>query len=283
MLASVTGSGKKRVSEEAPYARYAFFNPYNLSLLVAAATTAAATGHWWIVLCAAAMEAVWMLFAPDSKVLRRLWFDERWEQTKKYEIEGRRERKFQQLTPADQQRAFNLREQRKRIYQMAQDNPSLTVELLEPEMSKLDALYEDFLDLGLTCGRSERHLGSFDVANMERTWKFYEKQTKEFAELDQRHQVASKNLEVINQRMQRLDQVRKNLQTARGQMDLMENSFRLLADEIVTVADPAELGVRLDDLRIGVQAIRETSQDQDALYEELEELDEPAAQKHHRG
>jgi hypothetical protein len=283
MLASVPGSGKKRVSEEAPYARYAFFNPYNLSLLAGAATTAAATGHWWIALCAAASEAVWMLFAPDSKVLRRLWFDERWEQSKKFAVEDRREHKFQQLTPADQQRAFNLREQRTRIYQLAKDNPSLTVELLEPEMAKLDNLYEDFLDLALVCGRSERHLGSFDTATMERTWKYYEKQTKDFKDGDQRHKVAAKNLEVIGQRMQRLEQVRKNLQTARGQMDLMENSFRLLADEIITVADPAELGVRLDDLRIGVQAIRETSQDENDLYVELEELEEePAAQKQQR-
>jgi hypothetical protein len=282
MLGPVSGNGKKRASEDAPYARYAFLNPYNLSLLVGVGLTAAATGHWWLALCAGAMEVVWMLFAPDSKLLRRLWFDARWEEEKKFQVEERRERKFQQLAPVDQQRAFNLREQRKRIYQLAQDNPSLTVELLEPEMGKLDALYEDFIDLALTCGRAERHLGSFDVASMEGTWKHYERQTKEFKESDQRHQVAKKNLEVISQRMQRLEQVRKNLQTSRGQMDLMENSFRLLADEIVTVADPAELGAKLDDLRIGVQAIRESSQDEGALYAELEELEEPAPQAQQR-
>ena len=256
--------------------RYAFLNPYNLSLLAGASATAAATGHWWIALCAGATEAVWMLFAPDSKLLQRTWFDAKWEESKKFEVEQRRELKFQALTPPDQQRAFQLREQRARIYQLAKENPSLTVELLEPEMAKLDALYEDFLDLAGVCGRSERHLASFDVATMERSWKYYEKQLKAFPASDQRYEVAKKNLEVITQRGQRLDQVRKNLQTSRGQMDLMENSFRLLADEIVTVADPAELGARLDDLRIGVQAIRETSQESEILYEEIGELEEPA-------
>jgi len=51
----------------------------------------------------------------------------------------------------------------------------------------------------------------------------------------------------------------------------MENSFRLLGDEIVTMADPSELATRLDDLRISVQAIRESSQEAQEVYEEMEE------------
>ncbi len=274
----VSGSAKKRgSSEDPPYARYAFLNPYNLSLLMGAGATAAATGHWWIAVCAGATEAVWMLFAPDSELLRRTWFDAKWAESKTYDAERRRELKFRTLLPNDQQRAFQLREQRTRIYQLAQDNPSLTVELLEPELAKLDALYEDFIDLAAVCGRSERHLASFDVPSMQKSWKYYESQKKTFPASDQRHEVASKNLEVISLRMQRLEQVRKNLQTSRGQMDLMENSLRLLADEIVTVADPSELGGRLDELRIGVQAIRETSQESEMLYEEILELDEAPA------
>src|SRR6185369_4430774 len=58
MLVAVSGGAKKRDSgDDPPYARYAFLNPYNLSLLVGATATAAATGHWWIALCAGATEA----------------------------------------------------------------------------------------------------------------------------------------------------------------------------------------------------------------------------------
>jgi hypothetical protein len=277
MLASVSDGKKRGSGNEAPYARYAFLNPYNISLMAGAATTAAATGHWEIGLIAGASEALWMLFAPGSKLLQRLWFDPIWEQSKADDVDRRRELKFQRLTPMDQQRAFALREQRTRIYHLATDNPSLTVELLTPELAKLDTLYEDFLDLALVCGRSEKHLGSFDVPRMENSWKYYEQQKVEFKPSDQRYKVATKNLEVITQRMDRLAQVRKNLQTSRGQMDLMENSFRLLADEIVTVADPAELGARLDDLRIGVEAIRETSDESELVYEELDDH-EPGTQ-----
>ncbi len=268
MLAPVSGSGKKQA--ERPYARQAFLNPYNLSLLAGAGVTAAATGHWWIALCAGASEALWMLFAPDSKLLRSVW-DRKFDEAARLDVEERRAEKLRKLLPQDQMRAAGLRDQRARIQQLASENPSLTVDLLTAELAKLDALYEDFLDLALVCARCERHLTSFDVPALERSWRMYEQQVKQYEESDTRHEVARKNLDVLKQRHERLGRVGKNLQTARGQMDLMENSFRLLADEIVTVADPTELGARLDDLRIGVQAIREASEEGEALYEDIEE------------
>jgi hypothetical protein len=92
---------------------------------------------------------------------------------------------------------------------------------------------------------------------------------------DKRAEVAQKNLEVLAARKNRMDAMHRNLQTARGHMDLMENSFRLLADEIVTMANPTELATRLDDLRVGVQAIRETAEEVEDNYDQLEEEQEP--------
>jgi hypothetical protein len=254
-----------------PYFRYAFLNPYNLSLVVGAATTAAASGHWGIGVCAAAAEAIWLLFAPDSKVLRSVWFDKVWAQTKKDEYDARQNERFLRLTPQDQGRAAALRDQRTRIYQLAAENPSLTVDLMQDELAKLDDLLEDFLELALVCARCETQLGGFDLPALQRSWQFYEEQVKRYPPRDDRHEVAEKNLEVLRQRRERMDAMKKSLQTARGHMDLMENSFRLLGDEIVTMADPSELAARLDDLRIGVQAIRESSQETEALYEDVAE------------
>ncbi len=275
----VGGDEKRRArsDDEAPYARYAFLNPYNVSLLAGAGVTAAATGHWGIAVVAAASEALWMLFAPDSKLLRRAWFDKLWEQAKRDDLEARQNAKFLRLTPQDQQRAAALRDLRARIYQLAVENPSLTVDLMKDELGKLDDLLEDFLDLALVCARCETQLRGFDVVASQRSAQYYEEQVKVHPERDKRHEVARKNLEVISQRRERMDAMYRNLQTARGHMDLMENSFRLLGDEIVTMADPTELAARLDDLRVGVQAIRESSQETDEMYDELPQ-DEPARQ-----
>jgi hypothetical protein len=273
MISFVGGGDNKRgkkSDEDPPYGRYAFLNPYNISLMVGAGATAAATGHWWIAICAAAVEGLWMLFAPDSKVLQRGIWDKRWEQARKDDHDERQNKKYLLLTPQDQHRAAGLRDQRARIYQLASDNPSLTVELMKDELAKLDGLLEDFLDLALVCGRCEQQLRGFDLVAMQRSWQFYDDQVKRFPEGDKRRQVAVKNLEVLGQRKNRMDAMQRNLQTARGQMDLMENSFRLLGDEIVTMANPTELGARLDDLRIGVQAIRESSEETEEIYEEVE-------------
>lgn len=258
----------RRVDEEPPYARYAFLNPYNLSLLVGAGVTAAATGHWWMAVCGAAGEAMWMLFAPDSKLLQRAWFDKVWSESRAAAAQEQQDEKLKQLHPMDQQRVVYLREQKARIHQLASDNPSLTVELMEGELAKLDGLIEDFTELALRCTRAERHLASFDLKAMENSWHLYRGQVERMPEGDKRRAVAKKNMEVLEQRRKRWEELQKNAQTARGQMELMENTFRLLGDEIVTMSTPEALGARLDDLRIGVEAIREATVEDQDLYEE---------------
>ncbi|MBI5095822.1 MAG: hypothetical protein HZB26_25740, partial [Candidatus Hydrogenedentes bacterium] len=119
-------SRKKKGEDQPPYARYAFWNPYNLSLLAGATATAAATGHWWIAVCAAASEGIWMLFAPDSKVLRAVWFDKMWDAKKQAELEEARDQKLAKMWPNDVQRFRTLREQQARIFKLAAEKPSLT-------------------------------------------------------------------------------------------------------------------------------------------------------------
>ncbi len=261
----------QRGPEEPPYARYAFLNPYNLSLLAGAGVAAAATGHWWMAVCGAAGEAMWMLFAPDSKLLQRTWFDKVWSEARADADQAALDAKLKQLEPMDRERVLFLREQKKRIHQLAAENPSLTVELMGEELAKLDGLLNDFTDLALECTRGERHLATIDLKSMENSWHLYRGQVEQMPEGDKRRAVAKKNMQVLEQRRNRWDDLRKSAQTARGQMDLMENTFKLLGDEIVTMSSPEDLGVRLEDLRIGVEAIREATVDEGEVFEDLEE------------
>ena len=68
-----------------------------------------------------------------------------------------------------------------------------------------------------------------------------------------------KNLAVILKRLEKLHDIRNYLGVARGQLDLIENSFQLIADQIVTMQSPAELSGQLDDLLDGVESIRQTA------------------------
>lgn len=280
MMRGVSGARKKSREDEPPYARYAFLNPYNLSLLAGTTVTAAATGHWWLAVCAAGMEGLWMVFAPDSKILQRAWFDKTDEARKRAALEDAQDQKIAKLWPADVVRFRALREQKTRIERLAMENPSLTVELMGGELAKVEGLLEDFLDLALVCARSEQHIQSFDFRALQHSWQQYSQLLEQYSASDRRRAVAEKNLEVLTKRRQRYDELRQVVDTSRGQMDLMENTFRLLVDDILTMANPEELGTRLDDLRIGVDAIRETTTGTDDLYEELEIVEEAAkAQK----
>src|SRR5437879_4094378 len=101
--------GDKKEREKAPYARYAFANAYSLSLIAGAGAVAAVTGNWMLGVAAAGAEALWMLFAPDSRLLRKLWFDKRHAQLEAERDEARLQLQIAGLVERDQKRCVALR------------------------------------------------------------------------------------------------------------------------------------------------------------------------------
>jgi hypothetical protein len=243
---------------EPRYARYALLNPYNLSLLAGAGITTLATGGWWLAICASVAETLWLLYAPDSRLLQRVWFDKMWEAERKAEAEARLKERIAELGASDAARVLMLREQCTRIGELAKESPSFASDVMRPHLAKLDGLLDDFADLAGVVARCERHLSTFDVPALRRAYGEYSAQMRLYSVGDTRHEVASKNLEVLQQRKVRWEELGGTMQTARGQMELIENTLRLLADEIVSMGNPTELGPRLDELRFAVDAIRET-------------------------
>lgn len=260
------GPAGKLAKETPPYYRYAFVNPYNLSLLAGAGVAAAATGQWWLGLLAAAGEALWMLFAPDSKVLRRTVWDRIWESEQVAEHKKRQAQKFAALPDNEKVRALSLRDLQIKIQKLAQDNPSFSVELLSADFGKLDEVVDDFLELATLCARYDRYLDTFKLEEIEADIRRYQLQVEKLPLGDERRTVAQKNLSVLLQRKDRYKELRRSLQTARGQMDLIENTFSLLADEIVSMNEVAQLGDRLDNLREGVAAVREAARETDSVF-----------------
>jgi hypothetical protein len=252
-----------------PYAKYAFANAYNLGLLGASLATAAATQQWWVAAVGLGLEALWMVFAPDSRLLRRLWFDK----YHRREIDAKREAeinaKFAALPPDEAYRCGNLRATKDQILMLARDNPVLTKELLDPELAKLDQLVMAFLDLAYTCTRYSMYLRSIDIGQIERDIARFGHLAETGDEPD-RKSVAQKNLAVLEQRRDMYAEIAGDLQTARGQLDLIENTFRLLADKIVTMRSPGELSGQLDELIDGVESIRKSARETERVIAQIE-------------
>jgi hypothetical protein len=252
-----------------PYTRYAFANPYNYAALGGVVTAAVLTGNWWLGLAGAGCEAIWMLFAPDSRLLRATWFDKRFKEEQAAAQQMLLDKKFKLLPESDAMRCLALREKQDQILRLAHENPTFTIDLLSGELGKLESLVKSFVDLSVTCSRYQDYLKSVDLDEIERDLRRYQQILEKDPEEGKRD-LARKNIQVLERRKAKYGEIRGYLSSARGQLELIENSFRLLADQIVTMQSPTELGGQLDELMDGVEAVRQTTRDTEKLLQAIE-------------
>jgi len=252
-----------------PYVRFAFANPYNLSLLGGALLASALTLNPLIALVALGGEALWLLHAPGSERLRHVLWDPRFAALKAAYDAEQRSARMQLLGDTDRQRVETLIQLKQDIGRLAGQNPSFTNELLQGELVKTDRLVESFLDMAVTCARYEHYLASVDMSALDRDrerWNGIVTNTHvEASQVD----IARKNLAVIMKRFEKVQEIQRYLTVARGQLDLIENSFRLLADQIVTMQSPQELSGQLDELLSGVEAIKASAADTEHMLSSM--------------
>lgn len=269
-LSAAARAGLRERAARPSYLKMAFANPYNLSLLAGGLAASAITLNPIPAAVAVGLEALWLLHGPDSKLLRRLFWDPRLEADQKAREAAERQIRLQGLGPETRGRVDALSGRRAQIGRLAAQNPSFTGELLRSELVKADRLVDAFIDLSITCGRYEVYLDSIDDRVLQRDVEKYAAAVRDGAPDDPRTALSRKNLAIVQQRQERMTEIERYLGVAKGELDLIENSFQLIADQIVTMESPQELSGQLDELLGGVEAIRETARDTEALLGEKE-------------
>jgi hypothetical protein len=249
------------------YLKAAFFNPYNLSLLGGAAAASVLTLNPLPILGALGLETLWLLWAPDSKRLRHLLWDPRFAKLREAIEAEERGRRIAGLPDHDRERVEGLVARRKEIERLAAQNPTFTGELLRAELVKTDRLVDAFVEMALTCARYRSYLDSVDARALERDVERYAAEVRRGDPEDQRTEISQKNLAIVVKRQERMREIEHYLGVARGQLDLIENTFQLIADQIVTMQSPKELSGQLDELLEGVEAIKQSARDTEALLE----------------
>ena len=211
-----------------------------------------------LALTALGAEAIWLLHAPGSKTLQKLAWNKKLaalcEELERRELEA----KIDSLGPKEQKRVNALLASKDKIDQLAAQNPSFAGDLLRDELVKCDMLVRSFIDIATTCARYDRYLVSVDVRELEKEQQMWESR-KRTAKDAAAATIAQKNLDVISKRGVKIVEIRKYLDAAQGQLDLVENTFHLIADQIVTMQSPRELSGQLDDLLSGVEAVQQAS------------------------
>ena len=253
------------ILEKRPYLKFAFANPYNVSLFAGTLAAAGLTLNPVLAVAAVGFEALWLLYAPDSKRLRHLLWDPRFEQVREALLEQERAGRLQLISEDDRVRVRTLVERQQAIRRLAAANPSFTGELLRAELLKADRLVDAFIDMAVTCTRYDQYLESVDLNALARERTRWEASVKSAAEGDASIGIAKQNLAIILKRLDKLKEIKNYLAMARGQLDLIDNSFQLIADQVVTMQSPQQLSGQLDELLDGVESIRQTAVDTDRI------------------
>lgn len=258
------------VFEKRPYLKMAFSNPYNLSIILGGIAASVLTANPIPAILALGAEGLWLLHAPENKTLRRLLWDPRFEKIRLAVEQQDRAERMKNLSPEERERVETLAQRQIGINRLASQNPSFTGDLLRTELVKTSRLVDAFLEMALTCARYESYLENIDLNALDRDRERFRTRAGSEKVPDQERDIARKNLAVIDKRLEKLRDIRSYLGVARGQLDLIENSFQLISDQIVTMQSPTELSGQLDDLLDGVESIKQTAADTEKMLNMLE-------------
>ena len=267
----VAETTEEKFPEKPSYLKYTFANPYNLTLLGGAIVASVLTLNPLIAVAELGLEGLWVLHGSQSRFMQRMLWDPMYEKEKLEYEQRRRMAQVEKLGQGGQTRVMQLIEKEKQIQQLAMQNPSFTGDLLRGEIAKTHNLVNAFIDLAVTCARYENYLASINVNQIEATRQHWQQFVEtnigkvDAVEMD----IAKKNLVIVNKRIERVAEIRRYLKIVYGQINLIENSFQLLADQIVTMQSPNELSGQLDELLDGVESIKETAKETEQILRTL--------------
>lgn len=256
---------KQKIHEKRSYVKAAFANPYNLSLLAGGLLASAVTLNPLLAIITVGLEVLWVTNAPGSKKLREWLWDPQFEAAEQKAAQEARAAQLHSLDEHDRERVVALLARQQEINALAAQNPSFTGELLRDELTKTDRLVEAFIEMASTCSRYETYLDSTNLSELERDRRRWEQVVNDQSIHDSQADIAAKNLTVIMKRFEKMKEINSYLTVARGQLDLIENSFQLIADQIVTMQSPQELTGQLDELLDGVESIKQTAADTERI------------------
>ncbi len=254
--------------DKVPYYSYAFHNLYNYTLLGGVAAASLLTGNWWLGVVGVGMEALWMVFGPDSKLLREKVFDPHHAGLVAEREAAALKERLRELPADDVLRYERLQRRGREIVELSKKNSRFSDKMLRDELAKTDKLLEAFLDLLQSSARYEKYLKTVDAEEIDRDIRRFQR-TVENEEDGDRRRLAEKNLAVLEKRRERISELHRFVEKARGQLDLMENTFELLGDQVVSMSSPSELSGQLDDLIDGVEAVRSTARETAAFLESV--------------
>ena len=260
------------------YIKEALKEPVNIGglLLTAAAAAWSATSGFLdptlVMGSALVLEGVYLATVPASTFYRRI-VDRR----SRHLIDEHRRRQRHELIktfdPREREAVEYLSWMKNQIGSNYQKFARLSEE--PPQLRELEATWEAFVDLLDEYRRRKMHLRSINRQAVENQLRQAER-TMQFAEPATRP-VHEKNVEILRRRLQTFDDIERSVKRVEAQLQMIENFFGLVNDQVVTMPTPEHiLSLDFDSLLSSIEMTKEILQQTAPVMGQLDSLNREA-------
>ncbi|MBI3549700.1 MAG: hypothetical protein HY078_11730 [Elusimicrobia bacterium] len=148
--------------------------------------------------------------------------------------------------PMNEHRRFQeLQGVRQRVYEAWQARDAVTQSLLQPSVDKLDYLLDTFLRAQVTLHHMRSHLASSDRAFLQKQAQMIEAEIARGL-TDKVREVKERNLDILKQRLAKLQKLQEDQEIVKTQLDTLENAIKFVSDQSVSLTDPQQITGQID-------------------------------------
>ncbi len=262
------------------YIREAFKEPVNIGglLLAGAAVVYAATTGFisptFVMAGALIVEGFYLATVPTSNLYRKI-VDRR---SRHLIDEHRRKQRLELIKtfdPREREAVEYLNWMKNQISSNYKKFARLSEE--PPQIRELETTWEAFVDLLDEYRRRKNHLRSINRQAIENQLRQAER-TAQSSEPSTRP-LHDKNVEILRRRLQTFDDIERSVKRVEAQLQMIENFFGLVNDQVVTMPTPEHiLSLDFDSLLSSIEMTKEILQQTAPIMGQLDSLNREASQ-----
>ena len=262
------------------YIKEALKEPVNIGGLLlagAAAAYSATTGFLdptFVMAGALVAEGFYLATLPASRMYRRIvdrrsrHLLEEWRRKQRYELiktfDPREREAVEYLSWMKNQIASNFKK-----FARLQETP--------PQVRELETTWEAFVDLLDEYRRRKNHLRSINRQAIENQLRQAER-SAEFAD-EATRQLHEKNVSILRRRLKTFDDIERSVKRVEAQLQMIENFFGLVNDQVVTMPTPEHISaLDFDTLLASIETTKEILQQTAPVMSQLDALNREASQ-----
>src|SRR5262245_51744171 len=145
------------------------------------------------------------------------------------------------------------------------------------QLRELESTWEAFVDLLDEYGRRKTHLRTINRQTVE-NHRRQAKRTAQFSDASTRP-LHEKNVDILRRRLQTFDDIERSVKRVEAQLQMIENFFGLVNDQVVTMPTPEHiLSLDFDSLLTSIEMTKEILQQTAPIMGQLDSLNRDANQ-----